>query len=212
MKPPTTEQRLLFERATKQYQEDLAADAAAQQYLLGRGFTQQAAQAARYGVVRRPVTGHEQYEGRLALPYQTPSGVINMRFRCLQQHDCKEAGCPKYLSLEGMETNLYGVADLKRVSPFICVTEGEIDRDTLSLLCGLPAVGVPGVENWQDHFRLCLEDFDRVYSFADPDKAGRKFASFLAREVRAIPIRLPDDVNATYMKEGADGIRKLIAG
>lgn len=194
-----------------QYSQDLAADAAAQQYLLKRGFTQGAAQAARYGVVRRPLAGHEGFAGRLAIPYLTPNGVVNLRFRCLKDHDCKTEGCPKYLGIEGMDTNLYGVSDLRRDSPFICITEGEIDRDTLSLLCGMPAVGVPGVENWKDHFGRCLEDYPRVLVFADGDKAGRKFSSFLAREVRATPIRLPDgeDVNSYYLKHGSEALRAL---
>jgi hypothetical protein len=54
LRPPTTEQRLLLEQAATQYQQDLAADAAAQQYLLGRGFGPEVAQQFRLGVVRRP--------------------------------------------------------------------------------------------------------------------------------------------------------------
>lgn len=212
MKLPSPEQRLLLEQATARYQKDLAADATAQQHLLERGFTQQAAQAARYGVVRRPLAGHEEYAGRLALPYQTPRGVINLRFRCLKQHDCKAEGCPKYLGIPGMDTNLYGVTDLRCASPFICITEGEIDRDTLSLLCGMPAVGVPGVENWKAHFGRCLDNYPVKWVFADGDKAGRKFASFTAKEAGARPVRMPDgqDVNSLYQEGGAEALHALI--
>ncbi|MET9385286.1 toprim domain-containing protein [Streptomyces sp. NPDC002928] len=219
-------QRRFFEQAATTYQADLAGDTSALAYLASRGFSPQAAAMSRLGVVRRPLPGHE-YAGRLVLTYTTPAGVVNLRFRCIEDRHVKapdgrywhelgqpeqHEGCPKYLSQEGAGTNLYGVLDLKKDSPFICVTEGEIDRDTLSVLCDMPAVASPGVDAWQKHWGRCLEDYDRVYSFADPDKAGRKFAGFLAREVRAIPITIPGgmDVNRFYCKEGPDGPRALI--
>ncbi|MGA4942123.1 toprim domain-containing protein [Streptomyces cinereoruber] len=101
--------------------------------------------------------------------------------------------------------------DLKKDSPFIAVAEGELDTITLSI-CGIPAVGVAGVKAWEKHFGRCLADFDTVYSFADGDKAGGSFASFLGREVKARPIRLPKgmDVNSIYMEGGADAVRRLL--
>src|SRR5207302_6898233 len=131
-----------------------------------------------------PLVGHESYTGRLAIPYLTPAGVVNMRFRCLRQHVCKEADCPKYVSLPGAGTNLYNVLDLKKDSPFIGVVEGEIDTMSLSL-DGIPAVGLAGADGWQKHFSRCLEDFEVVYSFGDGDTAGRKLNKFLAKEAKA---------------------------
>lgn len=213
MQTPSNEQRAFFESAVSTYQQDLAGDTSAQTYLMGRGFGPEAAATFRLGVVRRPLVGHESFAGRLAIPYLTPVGVVNIRFRCLQAHVCKDAGCPKYLSMDGMESNLYNVLDLKKPSPFICVTEGELDAATLSM-AGLPAVGVPGVENWREHFGRCLEDADVIYSFADGDKAGRRFAKFLAKEVKSRAVRLPDgkDVNQIYCEGGADALRRLLPG
>jgi DNA primase len=203
------EQRRFFEQAASTYQADLAGDTSARAYLASRGLGSDALVTFRLGVVRRPLVGHEQYAGRLAIPYLTPAGVVNLRFRCLQSHECD--GHPKYLSAEGAGTNLYNVLDLKRDSPFICVAEGEIDAMSLSL-AGLPAVGVPGVDTWQKHFSRCLEDFDVIYAFGDGDKAGGKFSSFLAREAKARPIRMPNgkDCNDVFREEGAEGLRKLI--
>lgn len=204
-------QRKFFEQAATQYQSDLAADTAAQAYLMTRGLGPDAAATFRLGVVRRPLTGHESYAGRLVIPYLTPAGVVNLRFRCLQSHDCKAADCPKYLSLPDAGTNLYNVLDLKKDSPFIGVVEGEIDTMSLSL-SGIPAVGLAGVDGWQKHFSRCLEDFEVVYSFGDGDTAGRKLNKFLAKEAKARPIRIPQgiDCNLIYVKEGADGLRRLI--
>lgn len=213
MQTLSAEQRVFFETAASTYHADLQADTSAQEYLRRRGFGPQAAATCRLGVVRRPLPGHESYAGRLAIPYLTPAGVVNIRFRCLRQHSCKDEKCPKYLSSEGLESNLYNVADLKKPGDFICVTEGELDAVTLSSLCGLPAVGVPGVESWQDHFSRCLEDFSVIFSFADGDAAGRKFSKFLAKEVKARPIRMPGgmDVNEFFLARGADAVRRLLA-
>jgi DNA primase len=202
-------QRKFFEQAATQYQSDLAADTAAQAYLTTRGLGPDAAATFRLGAVQRPLPGHEQYRGRLAIPYLTPAGVVNLRFRCAEAHECE--GHPKYLSAEGAGTNLFNVLDLKKDSPFICVAEGEIDTMSLSL-AGLPAVGVPGVDTWQKHFSRCLEDFEVIYAFGDGDKAGGKFSNFLARETRARPIRMPagEDCNSLYVQGGADALQRLL--
>lgn len=209
MQTLSAEQRKYSEQAVSTYQADLQGDTSAQAYLMERGLPPAAAATFRLGVVRRPLPGHEQYAGRLAIPYLTPAGVVNLRFRCAEAHECE--GHPKYLSAEGAGTNLFNVLDLKRDSPFICVAEGEIDTMSLSL-AGLPAVGVPGVDTWQKHWSRCLEDFEVIYAFGDGDKAGSKFSNFLARETRARPIRVPagEDCNSLFQKGGADALRRLL--
>lgn len=204
-------ERQFFEQAASQYQRDLAGDTSALAYLASRGFGPQAASTYRLGVVRTPLVGHEGLRGRLCIPYVTPSGVVNFSFRCLRQHVCKDVGCPKYLPIEGRERNIYNVLDLKKDSPFVCVTEGELDALTLSM-CGLPAVGMPGAKQWKKHFSRCLEDFDVIYAFGDGDDAGGKFSSFLAKEARARPIAMPKgkDCNDIYREHGAEGLRRLI--
>jgi DNA primase len=211
VRPPSSEQRLLLEQAASQYQQDLAADTAAQEYLMNRGFGPEAAGTFRLGVVRTPLIGHERYAGRLAIPYLTPEGPVNFRFRCLQQHSCKEAEHGKYVGLEGFETNLFNVLDLKKPGDAVCVTEGELDAITLSI-CGLPAVAVPGATNWKKHFSRCLDDFARVYVFGDPDDAGKGLNKRLISDVRATPVRMPKgmDVNDVYREQGAAGVRRLI--
>lgn len=213
MKQLETEQRLFAARAVSQYQADLAADTAGQAYLTLRGIDQATAQRFRLGVATSPLAGHEAYRGRLAIPYLTPFGPVAIRFRCIQQHDCKEAGHPKYLSQEGIQNHLFNVAALKADSSVLCVTEGEIDAITLDM-CGIPAVGVSGANAWEEHFKLCLEDFDTVYALGDGDAAGAKFSSFLAREVGARSIKLPEgsDVNDVYRSGGAQALRALIPG
>lgn len=211
MQTLSSEQRAYFESAVSSYQAALAADTNALAYLARRGISPQAATQFRLGVATSPLAGHESYRGRLCVPYLTPSGPVNLRFRCLKSHDCSQSSCAKYLSLPDANTNLFNVLDLKKDSPFICVAEGEIDTMSLSL-AGLPAVGVPGVDTWQKHFSRCLEDFEVIYAFGDGDKAGSKFSNFLARETRARPIRMPAgrDVNDIFREKGPDGLRLLL--
>lgn len=213
MQTLSVEQRRFFEQAVSQYQSDLASPGgtAARNYLTGRGIGPEAVARFRLGVVTSPLVGHESFRGRLVIPYLTPAGPVNFSFRCLRPHVCKDVGCPKYLPIEGMERNMYNVLDLKQRSPFICVTEGELDALTLSI-CGMPAVGVPGVKQWKAHFSRCLADFDVIYALGDGDDAGGKFSSFLAKEARARPIRMPKgkDCNDIYRERGAEGLRALI--
>lgn len=211
MQTLSEEQRRFFEAASTQYQQDLSADAATQAYLARRGLGPQALGQFRLGVVRRPLVGHESYRGRLAIPYLTPAGVVNIRFRCLQSHVCKDMDCPKYLSLPDAGVNLYNVLDLKKDSSFIVVAEGEFDVMSWSL-AGVPAVGPAGIDAWEKHFSRCLEDFDVCYVAGDGDSAGRKFNSLMAKEAKARPLRIPQgsDSNEIYMQGGADALRRLI--
>jgi DNA primase len=142
-----------------------------------------------------------------------PEGAVKARFRWLQAHACKEAGHGKYVGLEGWETSLFNVLDLGKPGDAVCVTEGELDAITLSM-CGIPAVAVPGATNWKKHFGRCLDDFSKVFVLGDGDAAGSGLNKKLINDVRAVPVRLPKgmDCNDVFLRDGAAGLRKLIAG
>lgn len=153
------------------------------------------------GVVQEPLTGHEQYANRLAIPYITRSGVVDLRFRSM---DLSE---PKYMGLTGATTHLYNVGAFFRASSYISICEGEIDTITLDTVCNIPAVGVPGVNNWKPHYSRLLQDFDQVFLFADGDNAGNEFAKSLSKELgNLIVVHMPDgeDVNSIYRLHGAE--------
>lgn len=211
-------QRTFFAQAAMRYQQDLAADTAAQAYLAGRGLGAEAAATFRLGVVRNPLVGHDQFRGRLAIPYLTvPTAtgrgghVVNFTFRCIQPHSCGDVGCVKYLAPEGMDRNMYHVTGSRTPGRKIVVAEGEIDTMSWAL-AGVPAIGIPGVDSWKPHFAHLLADYQEVYTAADGDKAGRKLAGFLAREVRARPLRFPDgdDSNSIFVREGPASLLALI--
>jgi len=156
---------------------------------------------AHLGVVEDPLPSHEGFRGRLCIPYVTPTGVVDIRFRSMGPEE------PKYMGLPGTHTRLYNVLSLQHAGDFIAVCEGEIDALTLHLKCGIPAVGVPGANSWKKHYTRILQDFERVYVFADGDQPGSDFAKGLARELNTvITLQMPEgeDVNSMYLKNGYD--------
>ena len=197
-------QKELLGRAVAKYAESIYL---AEDYLASRGITKEVARQARLGVVEAPETGHEAYTGRLAIPYITKTGVVDIRFRSLNP-----AVEPKYMGMTGAETKMYNVIDIERAGDWIGVCEGELDTITLSGCVGIPCVGVPGANSWKKHYTRLLADFERVFVFADGDQPGKEFANSLARELPVTIVSMPDseDVNSIYVKHGADFIRDKI--
>lgn len=168
----------------------------------------EAATRARLGVVLEPLTGHEAYVNRLAIPYLTRSGVVDLRFRSM---DLSE---PKYMGMAGATTHLYNVGALFRATSYVSICEGEIDTITLDNVCDIPAVGVPGVNNWKKHYTRLLADFDKVFLFADGDNAGTEFGKSLSRELgNLVVVQMPEgeDVNSMYRLQGAEYFKNKIA-
>lgn len=185
-------------------------------YLAKRGISPQCASSVALGLVSEPaLPGHEKYVGRLSIPYLTRAGVVGFKFRCIaHEGDC--IGHAKYLNLPGQEATFYNVEDAFAGSLDIHVAEGEIDTVTLSQLCGLPTMGIPGATNWRPWWKETLVDFRYIYVFCDGDSAGsglgRKLQKELGRKVILIEMPQDEDVNSMYMKEGADFIRAMIPG
>lgn len=195
-------QKELLGKAADKYAESISQ---AEDYLRNRGIPLEVARLASLGVVAEPEAGHEQYIGRLAIPYVTKTGVVDLRFRSLNP-----AVEPKYMGLTGAETKMYNVLDIERAGDFIGVCEGELDTLTMSACVGIPCVGVPGANSWKKHYTRLLADFERVFIFADGDQPGQEFARSLARELPVTIVQLPDgeDVNSAYVKFGKDYIKE----
>ena len=195
-------QKELLGRAVQRYQENIYL---AEDYLKSRGITVEVARLARLGVVAEPEVGHEAFIGRLAIPYITKTGVVDLRFRSLNP-----AVEPKYMGMTGAETKMYNVLDIERAGDWIGVCEGELDTLTLSKCIGIPCVGVPGANSWKKHYTRLLADFERVFVFADGDQPGKEFATGLARElpVTIVSMGEGEDVNSAYVKHGADYVRE----
>ena len=200
----SSEQRNLLETSANLYNQSLWR---VTDYLESRGLSLDFALGENLGYVENPLPGQEQFSGRLSIPYVTRAGCVNLKFRSID-----EGSGPKYLNLPGFETNLYHLQSFFEAHDFMCVAEGEIDALSLASV-GLPSIGVPGVKAWKPFYRRCFDDYPIIYVFCDGDEPGRDFGSFLAREVRARPIYMPDgqDVNSMLVKEGPEWLRTRIS-
>jgi DNA primase len=195
-------QRELLAKATENYERNLDEVAP---YLEGRGITKETALMFRLGFVKNPEAGHEPYQGKLAIPYLTPSGVIDIRFRSLNA----DSG-PKYLSRPGASTHIFNVAALNTDSDVLVICEGEIDT-MIATQVGFAAVGLPGANNWKPFYTRVLADWEKIMLFCDGDNAGKEMAKTITRELdNVFPIFMPDncDVNDVYLAEGAEGLHK----
>jgi DNA primase len=209
---PSNSQRELWDTATAKYAAALQSNADALEYLRKRGLSQASAVSFKLGVVAEPLTGHEQYQGRLAIPYLTRSGAVGMAFRCIAHDDCKAAGHKqKYLWPEGQTRRMFNTPALDMPSSFICVCEGEMDAITASQ-CGLPAVAIPGVQSWQAFWARPLKGYDVVYILRDDDDAGQGMADKVCRDVpQARPVAMTGgDVNSFVLEHGEGALRARI--
>jgi len=195
-------QRELLAKATENYEKNLDEVAP---YLESRGITKETALTFRLGFVKNPEAGHEPYQGKLAIPYLTPSGVIDIRFRSLNADNG-----PKYLSRPGASTHIFNVAALNTDSDVLVVCEGEIDT-MIATQVGFAAVGLPGANNWKPFYTRVLADWEKIMLFCDGDNAGKEMAKTITRELdNVFPIFMPEncDVNDVYLAEGAEGLHK----
>ena len=197
-------QRKFLLQATQRYATtiEIAAD-----YLSSRHLSVEEAETFHLGVVVDPLPGHEPYRGRLAIPYITPSGVVDIRFRSLHGED------PKYMGLVGAETTMFNTQALFAADKYICVTEGEFDCIMMSVKTQHPTVGIPGANNWKKHYAKILDDFDTVIVLADGDAPGLEFGKKISRELGNVNIiSMPDgeDVNSMMISKGSEWIDERI--
>jgi hypothetical protein len=191
-------------------------DESTRMYLKGRGLDTDVVTGARLGHVTSPLNGHEYLLNRLVIPYIGPKdNVYNLRFRCMDHEDCKAEGCnSKYMSLPGFPSRVFNVRALVSGDDELHVTEGELDAVTLTA-CGLSAVGIPGVENLPAHFSRLVAGFSSVTLYADGDAAGRALAGTFTKAVpnaRVISMPSGDDVNSVFVRDGKEGILRLLRG
>ena len=191
-------------QATHQYASQIHL---AVEYLATRNLSVEEARRFHLGVVKDALPGHEQYTGRLAIPYITPSGVVDIRFRAIGNAD------PKYMGMPGAKTSMFNAQVVLTASDYICVTEGEIDCITMSVKTNHPAIGIPGANNWKPFYSKILDDFDTVIVLADGDSAGMDFGKKVSRELGNVNIvQMPEghDVNSIVMLEGAEFINERV--
>jgi DNA primase len=182
----------------------------ARAYLNGRGISDDTIAKFKLGEVDGSFPEHGDYEGRISVPYITRlGGVQGFKFRRVGDDP---NGGSKYLT-NHMPTRLYNSLAFERAEQagYIAICEGESDTWTVDGECGIPAVGVPGVDTWKSHpeWRLLFDGFRKVLFFGDQDDAGDKLKAQVLRDIeQAYAVQVTGkDVNESYLKHGRDAIR-----
>lgn len=212
MQPLSPSQRESLEEATSAYETALAHTPDAALYLLGRGLDPETVASFRLGVVDDPLVEHKHLRGRVSIPYLgRRNQPLWLKFRCLEEHNCRELNHGKYGTAAGAQSRIFNVRAFDQATDEIHVAEGEFDAMILNQI-GLPAVAIPGVQNWKPHYRRLLMGFNRIWVWADPDEAGADLANTIARGLhQAKTARLRDgDVTHTYLEGGREALLELI--
>lgn len=220
---PSPVRRSLLAEATDLYAKSLSS---VLPYLESRGITEDIAREWQLGYVQEPVDeSHERMTGRIAIPYITDSGPMGMKFRCIENHDCKKYGHGKYDKIKGEPTYLFGAWTLTEADTNICLAvEGELDTVVGWSVVGYPSAGVPGANNWQDHWVYVFEGFDEVVVIRDGDverrgkdgqvipPAADAFVNTLTDNLpNARVVHLPDghDTNSFVLDFGPDKFKEV---
>ena len=223
MQKLSDESRTSLERMCVTYQEGTTD--ATLSYLHGRGLTDQAIDYFRLGTVT-PGGEHGIYKGRLSIPYLTTlGGVVGFKFRA--PHDCTE-DCQHQKYITPYPVRLFNTRALDRAERlgYVAICEGEFDAMVLDQLCGIPAVGIPGVESWEKGkcWPLLFQGYSRVLFFKDNDEdkvkpdgekfnPGRNLAKRVLSDVPGAELvdteGLGKDINEIFLSFGADAIREL---
>lgn len=181
----------------------------AEEYLARRGITPETVARFQIGYVADPAPGDERYQDRLAIPYLTISGVVQIRFRTLAD------AAQKYLGDAGVENRLFNTISFASLDPKMYITEGEIDALTLSQI-GLNSVGLPGSTSWKPVYWRCFR-YREVTVVADGDAPSVKMADEVAGSIgkRLGPCRVVvmddgEDVNSYLQKHGAEALKKRV--
>ena len=104
------------------------------------------------------------------IPYADQNGEqLATRYRI------SPGGDDKFRWEKGSTTTLYGLHKLEGAhdAEYILLVEGESDCHT-AWYRGLPAIGIPGVDNWRDEWADHLDDVPKIFVVVEPDEAGKK--------------------------------------
>lgn len=186
-----------------------------EEYLAKRGIGRRTAERLKLGYVSRtaPPEGWERFAGRVAIPYINVKGdVVWIKFRSGPE---TPEGEDKYAQHAGGSTRLYNVQALNSPGDILVLVEGEADTWTGTAL-GLPTIGIPGANNWQEHFHRCLQGWGRVVMFYDDDKPGRDLVGRVKSKMPdVVPLAAPGghhDLNEAYVAGLGDSIVALARG
>ena len=123
-----------------------------------------------------------KYQRRAAvrIPYLDVNGQeASVRFRIALEKT--EEGDDRFRWRTGSKAILYGLWRLAaiRKAGYVVLVEGESDTQTL-WYHRIPALGVPGANNWRPEWAEHLGGLKKIYAVIEPDGGGENFREKLA--------------------------------
>ena len=212
MRIPSPAQKKSLESRSRAYHEQLLNPEGYDLYAWlteERGLSPEALDHFRLGAVLDPEESDTRMRGRITIPYITPNGTVQMRFRAAPGVETDS----KYLGAAGCETTIFNTGTFLERGSWICICEGEVD--TISAWqCGVPAVGFAGASQWKRHYKTLFEGYERVVILADNDEPGLKFAEKIAEFLPGpAVVPMPEegmDVNQLLAEQGPEALRALL--
>ncbi|MFD8789297.1 toprim domain-containing protein [Streptomyces vinaceus] len=199
----------------------------AEEYLVHRGLVPDQLDKFRLGYVDDSApSGFDKYRGTICVPYLRRGAtgswsVAALRFRCIRDEcvrnpdgsfrDSKDevhVGHGKMQSMASDTPRIYNTEAIVRSSDVIAICEGEADTWTAEM-CGIPAVGIQGVNGWKDYFTELFIGYRTVFVLSDGDEAGRGFAQHVAKllpNALEVPMAPGMDVNRTHKDMGREAL------
>jgi hypothetical protein len=118
------------------------------------------------GLGLRDVTYFEKPAVRIPFPDEEDQEVA-VRFRVSLD------GSEKFRWRSGDKPRPYGLSLLEdaRKAGYVILVEGESDCHTL-WFHEIPALGIPGANNWRDRWATYLDGIEKVYAVIEPDQGG----------------------------------------
>jgi 5S rRNA maturation endonuclease (ribonuclease M5) len=145
--------------------------------------------------------------GWLVIPYLSPSGVIQMKFRSMDAN-----AKMKYVYDIGATHRPYNTMALMSPRKKIVITEGELDCASL-LQSGVAAVGLPGVKSWKEEWARIFRNRE-VTVCCDGDQPGREFGKALVSMLygaRMVVAPEGEDANSVLVKKGEEELRRMVS-
>ena len=147
------------------------------------------------------------YQGKPAvrIPYRDVDGVETaVRYRTALTKT-GEGADNRFRWTSGSKTTLYGLERLNRIKEagYVVLVEGESDTQTLTYK-GIPALGIPGANNYKEDWSAHLDDLETVYVVVEPDKGGEALkeklaASGIRERLHLVDLGEHEDASSLYL-------------
>jgi hypothetical protein len=150
----------------------------------------------------------QKYQGQQAvrISYRSVDGTEEaVRFRVALAKS--EEADERFRWRTGSKAQLYGLWRLENIKKagYVVLVEGESDAQTLWYQ-RIPALGIPGANNWKQEFAEHLEGIERIYVIIEPDQGGETLreklsASSIRERLYLVGLGEHKDASGLYLSD-----------